>query len=655
MSELVLSDVRIPTVLPMNLSSSLTYLDLSDTWLQGKLPDGIFHLPKLQKLVLRDNYYLGEFPKLNWNCNNSLQVLSLSGTSFSGELLDSVSHLKSLSYLELIECKLSGPIPESLGNLTHITVLLLFFNNLNNRFEGEIPDWFGNLQKLRELSLSSNSFSGQFPSWVTNLTLPKALELNSNSLTGTMPSDISGFQDLIWLDLSHNSFNGTILSWLFTLPSLELLDAGSNQLRGFIHEFQYDCLIRIYFHSNATLPSSVETVLLSSCGITELDFLRTTRNLITLELSQNKIEGHFPNWASSKLKEMFLTGFILLPSVKLVYLDLRSNLFQGPIPVPPPTTSIFFISHNKLTGKIPPSLCNLSSLKILVLSHNSLSGLVPKCLHTLSNQRLSVLDLQGNHGIILTTFARKGNLLRSLNLNGNQLEGSVPRSLAHCSRLEVLNIGNNKLNGTFPHWLKTLPELQVLVLKSNKLHGPLRSISNTEFSFPKLRILDLSYNEFTGLLPAKYFKSFRGMMNVNENSTRLMYMGDPVTTYQDSITEVMKGMEIELVRILTVFATLDLSSNMFEGDIPDCLTSHNSLAGHIPSLLGAISELESLDLSSNQITGEMPEELTNLTFLAVLNLSQNRLVGRIPHGSQFNTFRNDSTMGTLYCVDFRSH
>ncbi|XP_016713199.1 receptor-like protein 9DC3 [Gossypium hirsutum] len=67
----------------------------------------------------------------------------------------------------------------------------------------------------------------------------------------------------------------------------------------------------------------------------------------------------------------------------------------------------------------------------------------------------------------------------------------------------------------------------------------------------------------------------------------------------------------------------------------------------IPSSLGDLLELESLDLSSNKLQGRIPTELTNLGFLTVLNLSQNNLTGPIPQGKQFNTFNNDSYIGNL--------
>ena len=60
-----------------------------------------------------------------------------------------------------------------------------------------------------------------------------------------------------------------------------------------------------------------------------------------------------------------------------------------------------------------------------------------------------------------------------------------------------------------------------------------------------------------------------------------------------------------------------------------------------------MSTLESLDLSSNQLTGNISWQLTGLTFFSTLNLSKNHLSGAILHGSQFDTFSNDSFLGNL--------
>ncbi|GJX68431.1 late embryogenesis abundant protein-like protein [Tanacetum coccineum] len=55
--------------------------------------------------------------------------------------------------------------------------------------------------------------------------------------------------------------------------------------------------------------------------------------------------------------------------------------------------------------------------------------------------------------------------------------------------------------------------------------------------------------------------------------------------------------------------------------------------------------MESLDLSWNQFSGEIPQRLAELKYLAVLDLSQNHLEGRIPPGPQFNTFDESSFGG----------
>jgi hypothetical protein len=251
------------------------------------------------------------------------------------------------------------------------------------------------------------------------------------------------------------------------------------------------------------------------------------------------------------------------------------------------------------------------------------------------------------------TFA-KGNRLRTIALNGNQLEGRLPNSLVNCKYLEVLDLGNNKINDSFPYWLKALPKLQVLILRSNRFNGQIHNFK-TRSSFRMLRIIDLSHNEFIGILPTKFFEGLKAIKTTNESEVESRYMGQDYCN--DSIKVSLKGHELVLEKILTIFTTIDLSSNKFYGRIPEVLgtlkylrvlnLSHNSLTDHIPSSFSNLLALESLDLSSNKLNGEIPMQLTSLTFLSVLNLSQNQFVGPIPQGKQFATFQNDSYYGNL--------
>jgi len=318
------------------------------------------------------------------------------------------------------------------------------------------------------------------------------------------------------------------------------------------------------------------------------------------------------------------------------------------------------LSSNSLQGEIVSSICNASTLDILNLSHNNFTGTVPHCIVS-SKLSLSVLDLQNNSfsGTIPELF-EVGNNLRTLNLNGNFFEGSLPQSLVNCTRLKVLDLGNNGIEDVFPHWLQALEELQVLVLRGNKLHGFIPNFKDNRIhAFHMLRVLDLSSNYLKGPLPASFFKSFKAMRKLDEKIglQYLNYENYSLDTsyYQDSIVLNWKGLDTHLEKILTIFTSIDLSNNMFEGEIPQVVGefhalkglnfSHNGLTGAIPISMGNLRNLEWLDLSSNHLTGKIPAELTNLNFLGVLNLSKNQLEGCIPRGQQFETFSSDSFEG----------
>ncbi|KAL4611754.1 hypothetical protein ACB092_08G148300 [Castanea dentata] len=702
--ELLLDATNMSSITPnslMNLSSSLTTLSLEECYLQGTFEINVFRLPCLQNLDLGYNSNLeGSLPK-SIGSLKFLEYLNLRGCNFTGAIPTSIENLTQIIKLDLSKNGFSGLLPSSIFDLPNLS----FLNLKRNQLVGPLPNHVSGLNLLIDLSLSSNFLNGTLPSWLFSLSSLVTLYLDHNQFIGEI-GEFKYNNSLVILDLSYNMLQGSIPSSISRLVNLSYLSLSSNNLQGFftssisrlvkltslslssnnlsimldleflsnlnnlnVFNFSYNnLLVSINNNLTFTLPN-LEILFLSSCNISEFPiFLKVATNLGYLDLSNNRIHGQIPEWLgavgrnsliSLDLSHNFLTSIDKIPWKNLYFVDLRNNLLRGPFPtLNALNLRYLFASNNNLSGGIPSLICNASSLEVLDLSHNNFSGTIPKCL-VLSNA-LSVLDLRMNslNGSIPATFSC-GNYLRNIDLNGNQLEGSLPRSLENCTNLEVLDLGNNKINDTFPYWLESILELQVLVIRSNKFQGHIGN-PKAEFPFPNLRILDISNNEFNGTLPIKYFKYLKAMMNVDEGEVGLKYMGDEY--YHDSLNVTIKGLNIELVRIQTVFTIIDFSNNSFIGEIPQIIGSlnslkglnfsHNNLIGYIPSSFGHLTNLEWLDLSFNKLDGEIPKQLEDLNQLAVLELSHNQLTGPIPSGKQFNTFENNSYTNNLGLCGF---
>ncbi|KAM3327634.1 hypothetical protein P3S68_033683 [Capsicum galapagoense] len=313
------------------------------------------------------------------------------------------------------------------------------------------------------------------------------------------------------------------------------------------------------------------------------------------------------------------SGSGMLVMARAPFWVVTQNQLQGLIPksfLDQQDLKFLILSQNNFSGQIASAVCNLKTLMLLYVGRNHLSGTIPHCLAEMS--MVIILDLSNNcpSGTINTTFNTENQLI-IINLYGNKLKGKVPPS-------------------------------------SNKLHGPI-SYSRTNNSFAKIRVIDLSSNGFSGNLPVSLFENFQAMKIIGENSGTREYIVDYSDNYANTLVLTTKGLDLELPRVLTTNMIIDLSRNRFEGYLPSIIgdlvglrtlnLSHNGFEGVIPASLHQLSILESLDLSSNKIRGEIPKQLASLTFLAVLNLSHNHLVGCIPKGKQFDTFENSSYQG----------
>ncbi|KAJ7960886.1 Receptor-like protein [Quillaja saponaria] len=533
-----LSDCEFNGAIPASLGNltQLSYLDLSNCKFNGSIPASLGNLTQLTVLDLSANNFSGFIPSLISNFQN-LVTLYLNKNNFNSRVPDCWGNLKKLEKIDFSYNNLEGELPISLFELTQLSNL----DFSSNRLVGIIPNNTQKSSKLNMLNLRGNLLNGTIPSWCFSLSSLELLDLSFNQFTGHI-SEISSYS-LKRLDLSSNKLPGPIPNTISDLQNLTFLDLSSNNLSGFADLVRFPQNLRyLDLSKNSLLTFSLDSnnhsplpdlryLNLSSCNVSNTfpKFLQHFHNLKYLDLSNNSIQGKVPKWLGVVGKDSLyyldlshnsLTGIDhQIPWGNLQYLDLSSNSLQGELPLPPNSIEFFSVSNNLLTGNVSPSICNSSSLQVLNLAHNNFSGQIPQCFGN-SNQYLLVLDLQNNsfYGTIPSKICRTQHSLLTLNLNGNQLEGTLPRSLAKCTQLVVVDVGNNRIKDTFPFWLGTLQELKVLVLQANKFHGDFGN-SKAHRSFPELRIFDISNNNFTGILPATFFKYLKGMMHVDKGKT----------------------------------------------------------------------------------------------------------------------------------------
>ncbi|GLU17340.1 hypothetical protein SLE2022_337110 [Rubroshorea leprosula] len=595
--ELGLSGVNMTSVNPrffMNLSSSLTTLDLIESGLSGNFPNTIFRFPNLKRFSLGGKGNLTiDLSSSNWS--SPLQQLYLLGMDCGRRLPESIGDLKSLQYLAL-DCYLEGTIPTSIGNLGQLTILFLFSSYLS----GQIPSSLANLTQLTYLALSFNQFSGPIPASIGNLGQLTILDLFFNNLSGQIPSSLANLTQLITLELFYNQFSGPIPASIGNLRQLTSLDLFFNNLSG-------------------QIPSSLANLTqLTSLDLSNNQFfgpipasIINLRQLTSLGLSSSNLNGQIP--AS------------LANLTQLSSLRLSNNQFSGPIPFHASRfskLSILDLSYNLLNGTLPPWIFTRPLLEYLSLNHNQFQGQI--------NQ-----------------FQQ--NSLRHLDLSNNKLQGSIPNSIANLVNLSFLDLSSNHFSGLVePHMFSALQNLETIFLSDNNLS--LRMNVNANFTLPKLTYVSFSscnLSEFPNFI--RHSNGLQSLV-LSKNS---IYGNIPEWICERDDLEILDLSHNNLIgkipNCLPKFlSVLNLQANYFDGNIPfgfpeGCglrnLNLHgNQMDGLLPRSLVNCSMLEVLDVGNNSIEDTFPHWLESLPDLQVLVLRSNKFHGFVQSTKESPSF-----------------
>ena len=151
-------------------------------------------------------------------------MLDLGGNYLTGGIPASLGNLSNLVELDLFWCEFTGPLPAELGRLSRLTDLRLG----RNHFTGEIPTEFGDLAALQTLDLRNNKLIGAIPEELGDLADLQTLDLSNNGLTGGIPATFSGLHNLNRLYLHENDLEGAVPEGIGESTNLRALWMGNN-------------------------------------------------------------------------------------------------------------------------------------------------------------------------------------------------------------------------------------------------------------------------------------------------------------------------------------------------------------------------------------------------------------------------------------------
>ncbi|XP_011009661.1 PREDICTED: probable LRR receptor-like serine/threonine-protein kinase RFK1 isoform X4 [Populus euphratica] len=249
------------------------------------------------------------------------------------------------------------------------------------------------------------------------------------------------------------------------------------------------------------------------------------------------------------------------------------------------------LKRYNLPGVLPTQLIKLPRLQVVDFAYNYLNGTLPREWASMQLTSISVLV--------------------------NRLSGEIPKELGNITTLTTLSLEANQFFGTIPPDLGKLINLQALGLSSNHLSGNLPVSFAGLINLTDFRIND---NNFSGTIPI-FIQNWKKLKRLEMHASGLE---GPIPSNISLLNNLVVLRISDLNGPTQDFPMLSNMTGMIKLTLRNC-----NISGKLPAYLWTMKSLEALDVSFNKLVGKIPDTIS-ADRLRFIFLTGNLLSGDVP-------------------------
>ena len=496
--------------------------------------------------------------------------------------------------------------------------------------------------KVTSLQISGNSFSNSFnfgPSWTNTAKIPTAigaltnlqsLQLTNMGLTGSIPNLI-GLSRLTRLDMSNNLLTGVVPK--FVNHTVHLFNS-NNYLPN-----------NIQLSSNCNLTSSVPRIATrlssqgASCQSDVMAIAAEGQAICQIAQAFSSVRISLYSYASYRnvLKPVFSNSYSGDASLRYGYNPTNSTCYYNTsMPLHQPAWCTYWSGISCSNYKVTSLQISGNSFSSSGSSGSSWTNTakIPTVIEALTNLQSLQLNNMGLTGSIPNLIGLSR--LTYLSLYNNMLTGVVPKFVNHTFHLSNDNyyLPNNIQLSSNCNLTSSVPRIATRLSSQGAscqsdvmaIAAEGQAICQIAQAFSSVRISLYSYASYRNVLKPVFSNSYSGDASLRygynpTNST--CYYNTSMPLHQPAWCTYWSGISCSNNKV----TSLQISGNSFS--ISGNSGSFWTNTAKIPTAIGALTNLQSLQLTNMGLTGSIPN-LIGLSRLTYLSLYNNMLTGVVP-------------------------